>query len=105
VDFALDPADPSRGFVLTEDGTLHRIDLLRAEVAASATVAEPHSMDCHWSDPRPRLALAGDEVVLTDPRAGLLRRVSADTLEEVGSIAAKGMPHTLAIVGGSGASH
>lgn len=52
VDFALDPVQARHGYVLTEDGTLHRIDLLTAELAGSARVTEPYSMDSHWNDPR-----------------------------------------------------
>jgi len=62
-------------------------------------------MDGHWNDPRPRLALAGDEVLLTDPQAGLLRRISAATLQESGTIALEGLPYNLTVVGGSGLSH
>lgn len=105
VDFALDPVNPAAGYVLTEDGSLHRIDLLKAEIAASGRVTEPYSMDGHWNDPRPRLAMAGDLIVISDPRAGLLRLVSTASLEETGTIAVEGQPYNLAVVGGSGLSH
>ena len=105
VDFALDPALPATGYVLTEDGSLHRVDLLKAEIAASAPVTEPYSMDGHWNDPRPRLAVAGNDLVLTDPRVGLLRRISVETLAEVGTIELGGMPYNLTVVGGSGLTH
>jgi len=105
VDFVLDPAKPGQGYVLTEDGSLHRIDLLAAEVAQSARVTEPYSMDGHWNDPRPRIAMAGAEVIVTDPRAGLVRRISAADLGEVGTIEVEGMPYNIAVVGGSGISH
>lgn len=105
VDFALDPAKPGFGYVLTEDGTLHRIDLLKAELAESATVTEPYSMDGHWNDPRPRIALAGDEIVVTDPNAGLVRRVSATDLSEIGTVPVEGKPYNIAVAGGSGIRH
>ncbi len=105
IDFVLDPARPAQGYVLTEDGTLHRIDLLKAEIAASARVTEPYSMDGHWNDPRPRLAMAGDEIVLTDPRAALVRRISTETLAEVGTIPVEGIPYNIAVTGGSGLTH
>ncbi len=105
VDFILDPARPTTGFVLTEDGSLHRIDLITARITASARVTEPYSMDGHWNDPRPRLAVAGDEIVLSDPRAGLLRRISTESLAETGTIEVGGMPYNLTIVGGSGLAH
>lgn len=105
VDFALDPVHPAHGYVLTADGTLHRIDLLQAQITASAKVTEPYSMDGHWNDPRPRLAMAGDEIVMTDPNAGLIRRISTETLEETGAIAVEGLPFNITVTGGSGVSH
>jgi hypothetical protein len=105
VDFTLDPARPAEGYVLTEDGTLHRVDLLKAEITASARVTAPYSMDGHWNDPRPRLAMAGAEIVLTDPGAGLIRRIDARDLSERGTIAVGGTPYNPAVVGGSGLSH
>lgn len=68
--------------MLTEDGSLHRIDLLKAEIAASAKVTKPYSMDGHWNDPRSCIAMAGDEIVVTNPNAGLVRRISAEDLSE-----------------------
>lgn len=105
VDFALDPVHPAQGYILTEDGTLHRIDLLKAELSASVQVTEPYSMDGHWNDPRPRIAMAGDELLLTDPRAGLVRRISTETLEETGTVAVDGTPYNIVVVGGSGVTH
>lgn len=105
VDFALDPVHPSDAFVLTEDGTLHRVNLLDGTVEASDKVTEPYSMDGDWNLPRPRLALAGEEIVMTDPNAGLVRRISTEDLKELGTIAVEGKPYNLAIVGGSGVQH
>ncbi len=105
IDFALDPANARFGYVLTEDGTLHQIDVLDGKVARSARVTEPYSMDGHWNDPRPRIAMAGDEVVMSDPKAGLVRRIAKDTLTEAGTIPVEGMPYNIAVVGGSGVVH
>lgn len=105
VDFVLDPAKPAQGFVLTEDGTLHRIDLLGAAITASERVTAAYSMDGHWNDPRPRLAMAGDELLMTDPAAGLVRRISTTDLSELGTIAVGGQPYNLTVVGGSGLDH
>jgi hypothetical protein len=105
VDFALDPQRPDTGFALTEDGSLHKIDLLAAKIVASQKVTSAYSMDGHWNDPRPRLAIAGDEVVMTDPRASLLRRLSVETLRETGVIKLDGAPYNIAVVGGSGVRH
>lgn len=105
VDFALDPANPRNAFVLTEDGALHRLDVVSGAIAASETITEPYSMDGHWRDPRPRLAVAGEHVLLTDPREGVVRVVSAETLAEERTIAVEGTPYTIVAVGGSGATH
>lgn len=105
VDFVLDPADARFGYVLTEDGTLHQINMLEGEIAKSAKVTGPYSMDGHWNDPRPRIAMAGEEVVMSDPNAGLVRRISKDDLKEVGTIEVGGKPYNIAVAGGSGKVH
>lgn len=105
VDFVLDPAKPAEGYVLTEDGTVHRVNLLKAAITGSAKVTGAYSMDGHWNDPRPRIAMAGDDIVMTDPNAGVLRIVSAATLEEEETIGIEGIPYNLAVVGGSGVTH
>lgn len=105
VTMVLDPARPQHAFVLTEDGALHRFNMLRAEIEASANVTEPYSMDGHWRDPRPRLAMAGDNVVLTDPRASLVRVVDKANLEETTAIQVEGTPYNIIAVGGSGLAH
>ncbi len=105
VDFALDPAKPSTGYVLTEDGSLHRIDLLKAEIAASAKVTQPYSMDGHWNDPRPRIAMAGDDILVTDPNAALVRRIATEDLSGRGTVPVDGTPYNIAVTGGSGVTH
>ena len=105
VDFALDQVKPANAFVLTEDGSLHRINMLSAQIEQSARVTEPYSMDGHWNDARPRIAMAGDEVVVTDPNAGLVRRISTADLSELGTIEVEGTPYNIAVVGGSGVVH
>lgn len=105
VDFLLDPVRPDTGWALTEDGSLHRIDVLAAAVVGSAPVTGTYSMDGDWNDPRPRLAVAGDHVLVTDPAAGALHVVAVDTLAPVETIAVGGLPYTLAVAGGSGLAH
>lgn len=105
IDFALDPANARFGYVLTEDGTLHQIDVLDGTIVRSAKVTDPYSMDGHWNDPRPRLAMAGNEVVMSDPKAGMVRRIAKDTLRPAGTIPVEGVPYSIAVVGGSGVVH
>ncbi|MBB4000676.1 metallochaperone AztD [Aureimonas pseudogalii] len=105
VDFALDPAKAANAYILTEDGNLHLLDVLSGKIVKSARVTESYSMDGHWRDPRPRLAVAGDHIALTDPRHGLVRMISTETLAEDRTIPVEGIPYTIVAVGGSGAVH
>lgn len=105
VDFALDPAEPRNAYVLTEDGKLHLIDTIDARITLSETVTEPYSKDGHWRDPRPRLAVAGDHIVITDPRHSLVRVIDPKTLKEERTIAVEGQPFVVVAAGGSGATH
>ena len=105
VDFALDPADPHSAYVLTEDGKLHLIDVVKGEIVKSETVTEPYSKDGHWRDPRPRLAVADGQIAVTDPRKSLVRVVDGDNLKEVRTIAVEGQPFAIVAAGGSGAVH
>jgi zinc transport system substrate-binding protein len=105
IDFVLDPANARFGYVLTEDGSLHQVDVLDGTLSKTAKVTEPYSMDGHWNDPRPRIAMAGDEIVMSDPNAGLVRRISKDDLKEIGTIAVEGKPYNIAVAGGSGKVH
>ncbi|ETX11988.1 hypothetical protein OCH239_18810, partial [Roseivivax halodurans JCM 10272] len=105
VDFVLDPAKPQYAYVLTEDGTLHRLNILSLERSSRASATAPYSMDGHWRDPRPRLAVAGDEIVLTDPNDGLVRVIDSESLEELRSIEVEGTPYNVLAVGGSGLVH
>lgn len=105
VDFTLDPADPRFAYILTEDGDLHVLDVIKSEIARKGKVTEPYSKDGHWRDPRPRLAVADGKVAITDPRHSLVRLVDPETLKEAGTIAVEGQPFAIVAVGGSGASH
>lgn len=105
VDFTLDPADPRFAYILTEDGDLHVLDVVRGEIARKGRVTEPYSKDGHWRDPRPRLAVADGKVAITDPRHSLVRVIDPQTLSETGTIPVEGQPFAIVAVGGSGASH
>ncbi|SHI43973.1 metallochaperone AztD [Wenxinia saemankumensis] len=105
VDTIFDPARPQYAYVFTEDGPLHRLNLLSAEIEDSRQVTQPYSMDGHWRDPRPRLALADDRIVLTDPNAAVLRVLEAGSLDETGTIPLRGLPYNIIAIGGSGLTH
>jgi len=104
VDFALDPAKVQNAYILTEDGQLHLLDVLKGEITQSARVTAPYSMDGHWRDARPRLAVAGNHIAITDPNEGLIRVISIATLKEERTIPVEGTPYTIVAVGGSGAT-
>lgn len=105
VDFLLDPATPRNAYILTEDGDLHVLDVIKGEIVRKGKVTEPYSNDGHWRDPRPRLAVADGHVAITDPRHSLVRVVDAESLKEIRTIPVEGKPFTIVAVGGSGASH
>jgi len=105
VHFAVDPLRPKFAYVFTEDGQLHQLDVLKGEIAKSIKLTEPYSMDGHWSDPRPRIAVAGDNVVVSDPLKGQLHLVNAVSFEKVGDIEVAGKPFNVIAVGGSGKAH
>ena len=105
VHFAVDPIRARYAYVITEDGQLHRIDVIRGEIDRSVGLTDPYSMDGHWSDPRPRVAVAGDSIVVTDPLNGRLILVDAETFEQAGEIGFEGKPFNIVAVGGSGMVH
>lgn len=102
VHFAVDPIRAKYAYVFTEDGTLHRLDVLAGEVAGSLPLTEPYSMDGEWSDPRPRVAVAGDQIAVTDPLRGLVHLVDAESFETAGEVAVEGMPFNVVAIGGTG---
>lgn len=105
VDFILDPAAPQFAYILTKDGSLHRLNMLSAEIEQSAQITQAYSMDGHWRDPRPRLAVADDRLILTDPLAAMVRVIKMVDLAEIEAIKVEGMPYNVIAVGGSGLSH
>jgi zinc transport system substrate-binding protein len=105
VHFVLDPERFQVAYILTEDGSLHRLNLLSGEIEESVKATQPYSMDGHWRDPRPRMAVAGDRLILTDPLDASLRVVSTADFAELDRIALEGLPYNIIAVGGSGLMH
>jgi len=105
VHFAVDPIRPRFAYIFTEDGTLHRLNVLTGVIEGSLALTDTYSMDGHWSDPRPRIAVAGDRIVVTDPLKSRLRLVDAETFTADGDIAVEGKPYIIVAVGGSGETH
>jgi zinc transport system substrate-binding protein len=105
VHFAVDPANPFAPLVFTEDGKLHKLDIVKGEIAQSVTVTPPYSMDGHWSDPRPRIAVADGHVFVTDPLAGAIHVLEAKSLSIEEKLAVGGKPFNVVAVGGAGEDH
>ncbi|GGB06570.1 hypothetical protein GCM10011491_38380 [Brucella endophytica] len=105
VDFVLDPAELRNAYILTEDGNLHVLDVIKGEVVRKGKVTEPYSKDGHWRDPRPRLAVADGEIAITDPRRSTIRVIDPETVKEIRTIPVEGQPFSIVAVGGSGAAH
>jgi hypothetical protein len=105
VHFQLDPARVKIAYVFTEDGKLHALDVLSGDIVRSAQITEPYSKDGHWRDPRPRIAVMGDLIAVTDPREQLVRLIDAESFEEARTINVEGLPFNVVAVGGSGLQH
>lgn len=105
VHFAVDPVRPKFAYVFTEDGKLHRIDVISGAIVGSLALTEPYSMDGHWNDPRPRVTVAGDRIVVTDPLKGILHMIDAATFTKASEITVEGKPFNIVAVGGSGETH
>lgn len=105
VHFAVDPVRPKFAYVFTEDGRLHQLDVISGKIARSLALTEPYSMDGHWSDPRPRVAVAGDAIFVTDPLKSTLHMIDAASFEKTRDIAIAGKPFNIVAVGGSGETH
>jgi hypothetical protein len=105
VHFAVDPVRARFAYVFTEDGQLHRIDVVAGKLDGSLKLTEPYSMDGHWSDPRPRVAVAGNRIVVSDPLKGVLHIVDAESFAQSDDIALEGKPFNLVAVGGTGETH
>lgn len=105
VHFAVDPIRSKFVYVITEDGSLHQVDFLSGAIVKSIELTQPYSMDGHWSDPRPRVAVAGDHVVVTDPLNAKLHLVDAGSFVKSGEIGIQGKPFNIVAVGGGGESH
>jgi hypothetical protein len=103
--FALDAAYGDALFVLTEDGTMHRIDTVRAAIVESRKVVGAYRVDGGSAVARPRIAAAGDHLVVTDPAEGRLLRLDPATLAPVGEIRLGGAPFDVVLVTGKGETH
>lgn len=105
VHFVTDPVRPRLAYIFTEDGQLHQLDVVKGEITQSLALTAPYSMDGEWSLPRPRLAVAGDLIAVTDPLSGKVHLVDAATFTLARDLPVEGLPYTIVTVGGSGSVH
>jgi hypothetical protein len=62
-------------------------------------------MDGHWRDPRPRVAVAGEEIFVTDPAPGVIHVVDVESFAKEREIKVEGQPYNIVAVGGHGEHH
>ena len=105
VHFAIDPERVKYAYIFTEDGALQRLDVVSGAIDKTLPLTEPYSMDGEWSLPRPRIAVAGTEIAVTDPLKGLVHIVDAASFTVARDIPVAGAPYNIVAVGGSGESH
>lgn len=105
VHFAVDPIRPKFAYIFTEDGKLNQLDVVSGEITRSLAVTEPYSMDGDWSLPRPRIAVAGDVVAVTDPNQSQLHLIDIASFTQARTVPVAGAPYNIVAVGGSGTVH
>lgn len=88
-----------RFFVFTADGVLHVIDSDSGELITKAALLAP------GAERAPAMIFVGEDVVITDPANGLIKRVSLETFSTVAEWEVGGAPASLAYVGIGGAGH
>jgi len=88
-----------RFFVFTADGVLHVFEAATGEFVTKAALVGP------GAERPPAMTFVGEDLVITDPAKGLVRRVSLDTFSTVAEWEVGGTPASLAFVGLGVASH
>ena len=88
-----------RFLVFTADGVLHVFEAATGEFVTKAALVGP------GAERPPAMTFVGEDLVITDPAKGLVRRVSLDTFSTVAEWEVGGTPASLAFVGLGVASH
>ena len=88
-----------RFFVFTDGGVLHVFDPHTGELVTKAALIGP------GGDLPPAMTFIGEDILITDPANGLVKRVSLDTFSTVAEWEVGGTPASLAYVGMGAASH
>lgn len=88
-----------RFFVFTADGVLHVFEPDTGELVTKAALVGP------GAERPPAMTFIGEDLLITDPTNGLVKRISLDTFSTVAEWEVGGTPASLAYVGLGGASH
>ncbi len=88
-----------RFFVFTADGVLHVFEADTGEPVTKAALLGP------GAEVRPAMTFVGEDLVITDPANGLVRRVSLETFSTIAEWEVGGTPASLAFVGLGAAGH
>jgi YVTN family beta-propeller protein len=101
--FLVDRNEGGTFHVLVEDGRLLKFNALTGMAMGELAVTGPYAMDAGVL--RPRLAGAGNRLVVSDPAAGEIAVVDAAAMRVIRRIKVGGQPFDVALVGGTGAGH
>jgi hypothetical protein len=101
--FGRDPLNGERGYVVTEDGRLHRLNALTGKLEDSVAVTERYAME--GAIARPRVSASGGMVVVTDPARAKAHVVDGESLRLIRSIDVPGAPFDVAVVGARAGAH
>lgn len=93
------------GYVITEDGQLHKINALTGRIEASLPVTERYSMEGGSAVARPRLSASGDHVVVIDPAKAQVHVIDSAKMQVVQKVAVPGSPFDVVLVGAAGENH
>jgi zinc transport system substrate-binding protein len=103
--FARDRVMGNFGFVITEEGQVHKLNALTGKIEASLSVTERYSMEGGSSVPRPRLSASGDRLVVTDPAKAIVHVIDTDKMQVVHKVSVPGAPFDPVLVGAAGGDH
>ena len=103
--FARDVVSGDFGYVMTEEGNLHKINALTGKIEMSVSVTGTYAMEGGSSVPRPRVSASGDRVVVTDPAKSLVHIIDAVKMQTVQKVSVPGAPFDVVVVGATGGDH
>jgi hypothetical protein len=106
VALALDPESGARVFVVGDDGSVRLVDALTgAERAMRAGVVTEMADLSEGSRLRPRIAVAGGHVLVTDPAKSVAIQLAAADLSEIARYDLGFVPGSVAAVAATGEAH